>query len=61
MTDGVAIIIYRENGRAKSWSIGCDLDHDNEQTIRAHVKKWLPEAEFVRVEFVPAKPSRVKD
>ena len=59
MKDGLAIIYYSQRehgfpeGRDKTWSIGCDLDQDNEETIREHLKRWIPDATFVRVEFKP--------
>lgn len=54
---GIAVIHYREKevgfpeGRDKSWSIGCLIGVDNEESIKAHLRHWVPNAEFIRVEF----------
>lgn len=53
--DGVAVITYRWKGDTRRWSIGCDLVQDNQETIRAHLARWIPGAEFVAVEFQQAR------
>jgi hypothetical protein len=50
--DGTAIIFYQQGGRDKSLSVGCSVGVDNEVTLRAHLARWVPDAEFIRVEFV---------
>ena len=50
MKDGIAIIKF-----IRKWSIGCDLEKDNEESIKEHLKKHIPEAEFVSVEFKEVK------
>ena len=58
--DGIAVITYRWKGETRRWSIGCDLVRDNEETIRAHLQRWIQGAEFVAVEFKAAgKPDKV--
>ena len=58
--DRIAIIQYRlrspKNGAyfTEEWSIGCS-NEDNEKTIRAHLSKWKPKAEFQRVRFKDVK------
>lgn len=58
MKDGVAIIHYELNGALDSWPIGCDIDVENEETIRAHLMHWMPRANFVSVEFQPVERSK---
>lgn len=43
-----ACIHYRDgSGKVKDWFIGAKRGVDNEATLRAHLKRHLPAAEFV--------------
>jgi hypothetical protein len=53
--DGVAVIKYRENGEERTWGVGVLIGVDNESTMRTHLARWKPEAEFVSVEFQEVK------
>jgi hypothetical protein len=45
---GTACIHYRDgSGKVKDWYIGADPVKDNEETLRAHLHRYLPAAEFV--------------
>jgi len=43
---GTAIIRYSLAGEIKDWPIGA-TSKDDEQSLRQHLKKWMPEAVFV--------------
>jgi len=45
--DNTAIIRYKENGVIGDWAIGADPKKDNEETMRDHLRKWRPNAEFI--------------
>lgn len=47
---GTAVVSLAIDGKIIGWPIGC-TNHDTEDTIREHVKKWHPEAEVLEVEF----------
>lgn len=53
-----ACIWYRENGELKSWFIGA-CEKDNLETMRAHLAKWRPGAEFAGF-ALKTKPLEVK-
>lgn len=57
--DGIATIMYRWKGDTRRWSIGCDMVQDNQETIRAHLARWIPGAEFVAVEFQHVRPPKL--
>ncbi len=54
--DGQAQIRYREDGVVREWGIGAAVGADNDDTLRAHLKRWRPNAEFMG-----CKITRVKD
>jgi hypothetical protein len=53
MTDSLAVITYRYRGTERTWTCGADSGKDNATTMRAHVLRWIPGAEFVSVKFQP--------
>ncbi len=41
-------IRYRDgSGKVKDWFIGAERDRDNEKTLREHLRRYLPAAEFI--------------
>ncbi len=48
---GTAIIYYFEDGTEKQWAIGASV-LDNEETLRSHLLRWHPSAQFIRYEMV---------
>lgn len=45
---GTAVIVYRDgSGVVKDWAIGADPEMDDEKSLRAHLAKHLPAAEFI--------------
>ncbi len=52
-TDCLAVITYRYRGTERTWTCGADSVRDNAATMSAHIRKWIPDAEFVSVEFKP--------
>lgn len=55
MTDGIAMIRFRCDGKEHTWAVGCDLDQDTEDTMRAKLARWVPDAEWLSVEFRPGR------
>lgn len=58
--DGIASIVFRmpddEPGCVRIWGIGCDAGGlDSPETLRKHLAKWIPKAEFVGVEIKPVR------
>jgi len=47
---GVATITYRRYGAEHSWGVGVGC-RDTEASMRAHLKRWVPDAEFISVVF----------
>jgi len=47
MDAGCTLTIKMPDGSKKEWSIGALYGADNEQSLRAHVSKWLPGAELI--------------
>ncbi len=47
MDAGCTLTIKMPDGSEKEWSIGAMYGVDNEQSLRAHVAKWLPSAELL--------------
>jgi len=45
--DGRGIIRYRLHGVEQEWCVGAHPMKDNADTLRAHLQKWMPEAEFI--------------
>ena len=45
------VTINDENGRRAVWGVACSAS-DTEKTVREHVAKVRPKAEFISVEFV---------
>lgn len=52
-SDGQATIHYWHNGRMRRWTIGCHIPCDNETTLRAHLERWISDAEFISCEIYP--------
>jgi hypothetical protein len=50
---GIAIVTYRLNGLEHTWSIGCLIGEDDEKSIRKHLAKHIPGAEFLKVDWDP--------
>lgn len=49
---GIAHIQYRDSsGNIRQWSVGVLMGVDNEYTLREHLKKYCPTAEFISCEF----------
>jgi hypothetical protein len=44
--DGTGIIRYRKDGRMRDWPVGICRE-DNEESLKRHLKRWIPKAEFV--------------
>jgi hypothetical protein len=43
-----ACLHYRDgSGKVKDWFIAADPNKDNEETLRAHLHRYLPNAELV--------------
>jgi len=51
-------IFYRLNGVEKVWPIDAHPILDNEETLRAHLKRWLPQAEFIRYKMRRSKAKK---
>jgi hypothetical protein len=49
MHDGQAQIRYRLDGAVREWGVGCDPVRDTDQTLKAHLVRWIPRAEFLGV------------
>lgn len=49
LCDGVAEIRYREDGVIHTWSVGADAVHDTDDSMRAHLARWRPNAEYLGV------------
>ena len=47
MSDAIVRIEFVQDGKTRFWNVGADSEKDNEETVRAHLKRWMPEAEFV--------------
>lgn len=45
--DAVAIIYYRKDGRLYHWTIGAHATQDTIDSLKRHLDKWIPGAEFV--------------
>jgi len=41
------IIRFRYAGKVYDWAIGAHPKRDNEATLRTHLAKWRPAAEFI--------------
>lgn len=41
------VISYHLNGEMKTWPVDAHPTKDNEETLTAHLKRWLPDAEFI--------------
>lgn len=51
-----ALIRLRQEGKVFDWAVGAGPD-DDEASIRKHVGRWMPFAEFIGVAF--RRPNRV--
>ena len=40
-------IIYFLNGEKKEWPIDAYPKRDNDETLKVHLKKWIPEAKYL--------------
>ena len=45
--DYTAVIRYKFNGKVRDWAIGAHPTRDNEETLRQHLLRCLPYAEFL--------------
>lgn len=45
--EGQCQIRYRLNGVEHEWGIGCHAERDTEASMRAHLARWRPRAEFL--------------
>ena len=50
--DDTAEIVYVLNGEQTVWYIGATAD-DDEASLRAHLQKWIPNAEFISSRIKP--------
>lgn len=48
------VITYREDGKVHQWSIGC-MAHEPPESLRNHLARWKPAAEFVAAKIIPDK------
>lgn len=44
---GLGKILYSLNGKEDIMYISCMYNEDNEDTLKAHLLKWYPNAEFI--------------
>lgn len=54
--DGQAQIRYAKDGVVTEWGVGCDAANDDGTSMANHLKRWIPDAEFMGVCI-----TRVKD
>lgn len=53
-SDAIGIIRYRyPTGEEHEWAIGAHASEDNEETLRKHLLRWRPGAEFISGEVRP--------
>lgn len=46
----LAVFIYEgADGSRKEWTVGCVVPPDNEQTLLAHFKQWMPSKTIIRL------------
>jgi hypothetical protein len=50
------VIRYSLDGKRHKWSVGCTVK-DNQRTLKAHLKKWMPKAKFLSAKIYPDKPA----
>lgn len=54
--EGAATIKFRTRyGYVHTWTISCHLKADNDETFRAHLARWYPDAEFISATIQPVK------
>jgi hypothetical protein len=49
--DTRATIHYRRHGHDYTWCIGAHRMKDHPESLRAHLARWIPDAEFLGVTF----------
>lgn len=55
----IATIRYRFRGVENTWEVGAFLPDDNQETMKEHLRNWLPEADFLGVTFEKAKRKKL--
>jgi hypothetical protein len=53
------VIRYREGGHVQEWSVGADAIHDDHESMRAHLARWKPDAEYLGVQLTQVKTGAV--
>lgn len=51
------LIYYEEGGVKKSWAVSAMPGKDNDETLKTHLKKWKPNAEYIGHKFSPTELS----
>ena len=54
---GTACIRYQIGGKIQNWFVSACYHTDTEESLREHLKKWLPNAEFIGWAIKRKKPN----